>query len=335
MINKSKQLIGLMLLLCIFLSGCSFGLNTDGGPDKPVIGVVIASFDDTWRTGVRNVLYKLAEGKVGMNIWTAENSQDNQNKKVDLLISNKVDVLVVNLVEKSAAPLIIDKAKKADIPVIFFNVEPSQDDLKRWDKVYYVGAKAEQSGTMQGQILVQYFKSNPTKDGIIRYVMIKGPEDHQDAILRTKFSVKAMEEAGLQVKLIAEDLAMWDRAKGQEKMQNFLQAYDGSIDCVIANNDDMALGAIDALKAKGYFKNGKYMPVVGVDNTSTAVKAVKEGTLLGTVLNDAVNQGDALFNLSTVLAKDQEPSKANFSWPITDNKYVWIEYKKITKDNVE
>ncbi|MDP4180296.1 MAG: galactose ABC transporter substrate-binding protein [Bacillota bacterium] len=318
----------------MLLSGCYFSGNSLEGTKKSVIGVIVGSFDDTWRTGMRNELYKLAEGKVDISIWSGYGSQENENKKVDLLIEKKVNVLAVNLVEKTAASTIIEKAKKADIPVVFFNVEPNQEDLKKWDKVYYVGAKAEQSGSMQGQILTQYFKANPTKDGIIRYVMIKGPAEHQDAIMRTKYSVKAMEDAGLKLKLVAEDYGMWQRSKGQEIMQNFLKAYDGSIDCVIANNDDMALGAIDALKTKGYFSNGKYMPVVGVDDTSTAIKALRDGTLLGTVLNDDVGQGDAIYNLSTILADGKVPNKENYSYSITDNRYVWIEYKMINKDNI-
>ncbi len=95
---------------------------------------------------------------------------------------------------------------------------------------------------------------------------------------------------------------MWDRPKAQEKMAAWLTAYAGQIEVVFANNDDMALGAIEALKAAGYFKGGKYMPVVGVDATPPALDALEQGTLLGTVLNDAKNQGKATFDLADSLA---------------------------------
>jgi methyl-galactoside transport system substrate-binding protein len=127
---------------------------------------------------------------------------------------------------------------------------------------------------------------------------------------------------------------MWDRVKGQEKMAAFLAAHGDKIEVVFANNDDMALGAIEALKAAGYFKDGKFMPVVGVDATAPALKALEEGTLLGTVLNDAKNQGKATFNLALVLAKGETPNKDNAGYEITDGKYVWVPYKKITKDNM-
>ena len=164
--------------------------------------------------------------------------------------------------------------------------------------------------------------------------MLKGEPGHQDAEMRTKFAIKAIEDAGFKVEKIAEDTAMWDRVKGQEKMAAFLASSGDKIDVVITNNDDMALGAIEALKARGYFKDGKYMPVVGVDATAPALKALEEGTLYGTVLNDAVNQGKATFNLSNVLADGQVPSKENTGYAITDGKFVWIDYKKITKANI-
>ncbi len=332
-----KGFIVSSLLLGALLSGCS---NSAPAQDTKkdagkTIGVAIYKFDDTFMTGVRNAISKAAEGKAQVDIVDSQNSQPTQNDKVDLFITKKVSALAINPVDRTAAGVIIDKAKKANIPVVFLNREPLPEDMKKWDKVYYVGAKAEQSGTMSGQLLVDYFKAHPTKDGVIRYVMLKGEPGHQDAELRTKFSIKAMEDAGLKVEKIAEDTAMWDRVKGQEKMAAFLAAHGDKIDCVLANNDDMALGAIEALKAKGFFKDGKYMPVVGVDATAPALKALEEGTLLGTVLNDAVNQGKATFSLSHVLAQGQTPSKENTGFEITDGKYVWIDYKKVTKENMK
>lgn len=322
-----------ILILSFFLVGCS-NMKASSINSGKKISIVVATFDDTWRTSVRNQLYSMANDKVTVDIWSADNSQQTQNQKVDLLISRKVDVLAINLVEKSAAAVIIEKARKANIPVIFFNFEPSAEDLKLWDKVYYVGAKGEQSGKMQGEILSDYFKSHPIKDGIIHYVMLKGLEGHQDAISRSKYSIEAMEASGLKVEKLSEDIAGWDREKADEKMKNILEAQGDKIDCVIANNDDMALGAIDALKDKSYFINGKYIPVVGVDATSAALSYIKAGTLLGTVLNDASTQGKAIFNLASVLASSKSPNKENVGYAITDNKYIWIDYKAIVKENI-
>ena len=140
-------------------------------------------------------------------------------------------------------------------------------------------------------------------------------------------------EAISAIEKVAEDTAMWDRVKGQEKMAAFLAANGDKIEAVLANNDDMALGAIEALKAAGYFTGDKYMPVVGVDATAPALQALEQGTMLGTVLNDAENQGKAAVTLASLLAKGEAISKDSVGFEITDNQYVWIPYQKVTKDN--
>ncbi|WP_088186104.1 galactose ABC transporter substrate-binding protein [Desulfosporosinus sp. FKA] len=336
---KATIKVGIILMLAVslFVTGCSKGsLPIINATKKPVIGVVVATFDDTWRTSVRNELYKMGEkNNAEVDIWDSNNSQVTEDQKIDMLLKRKVDALVINLVDTKSATSIIEKAKKANTPVVFFNVEPSANDLSIWDRAYYVGALGEKSGTMQGQILVNYFKSHPTKNGLIRYVMIKGAADHLDAIARTIYSIKAIEDAGFKVEKVAEASAMWERGQAQQKMNAILAAQGDAFDCVIANNDDMALGAIDALKSKGYFVGGKYIPVVGVDAiSSAAINALKEGTLLGTVLNDAVNQGKAIFNLAIVLTKKETPSNDNCGYQITNGKYIWIDYKVITKENI-
>lgn len=330
-----KKFISFLLIavmMTALLAGCA-----GGSSGKVTIGCAIYKFDDTFMTGVRNTISDAAKDKAVVDIVDSQNSQPTQNDKVDLFITKKVSALAINPVDRTAAGVILDKAKKAKIPVVFFNREPLPEDMKKWDKVYYVGAKAEQSGTMEGQILVDYWKAHPeadkNKDGAMQYVMLKGEPGHQDAELRTKFSVKAIEDAGIKTQKLAEDTAMWDRVKGQEKMAAFLASQGEKIEVVITNNDDMALGAIEALKAAGYFKDNKFMPVVGVDATAPALKALEDGTLLGTVLNDAKNQGKATFEIAYQLGLGKVPSKDNIGYDITDGKYVWVPYKKITKEN--
>ncbi|MDF2836452.1 MAG: periplasmic binding protein/LacI transcriptional regulator [Paenibacillus sp.] len=323
-------------------SACSNGGNGGNGGDSggggPKIGVAIYKFDDTFMTGVRNAMSEAAKGKAELDIVDSQNAQPTQNEKVDLFITKKYKSMIINPVDRTAAGVIIDKAKTANTPVVFLNREPLAEDMNKWDKVYYVGAKAEESGTISGQLLVDYWKANPDADkngdGKLQYVLLQGEPGHQDAELRTKFSVQAIQDAGIEVEELQKDTAMWDRVKGQEKMQTFLASHGDKIEAVLANNDDMALGAIEALKAGGYFTGDKYMPVVGVDATAPAIQALQDGTLLGTVLNDAKNQGAASVAIAEALAKGETPTKDNTGFDITDGKYVWIAYKKITKDNV-
>lgn len=316
-------------------SGAAGSPAAAAGASDKTVGVAVYKFDDTFMTAVRNSIQSAAEGKINVDIVDSQNSQPTQNDQVDLFVSKSYAALAINPVDRTAATSILDKAKNANIPVVFFNREPLQEDMQKWDKVYYVGAKAEESGTLQGQIAVDYWKANPNADkngdGKIQYVMLTGEPGHQDAELRTEFSVKAITDAGIQVEELAKDTAMWDRVQGQEKMAAFLGSQGDKIELVLANNDDMALGAIEALKAAGYFSGDKFMPVVGVDATAPAMDALKAKTLVGTVLNDAENQGKATLNLAMILAQGQTPSKDNIGYDITDGKYIWVPYQKVTE----
>ncbi|HPH96893.1 MAG TPA: galactose/glucose ABC transporter substrate-binding protein MglB [Anaerolineaceae bacterium] len=348
--HKSRSimvLLSLLVVVSIILTACAQPTAAaTKAADKPAetakeltAGVAIYKFDDTFMTAVRNTISKEAEGKIKVELVDSQNAQATQNDQVDLFLTKGVTVMAINPVDRTAAGVIIDKAKAKNIPVVFFNREPMQEDMAKWDKVYYVGAKAEESGTFEGQILVDYWKSHPemdkNKDGVMQYVMLKGEPGHQDAELRTKYSIKAIEDAGIKVEKLAEDTGMWDRVKGQEKMSAFIAANGDKIEAVLANNDDMALGAIEALKAAGYFgADKKFMPVVGVDATAPALEALKAGTLLGTVLNDAKNQGKATLMLAYVLAKGETPTKENTGYTITDGKYIWVAYKMILLNNI-
>lgn len=304
---------------------------------KPKIAVMIYKFDDTFMSYVRRTIEASAKDMAELNVVDSQNQQPTQNDQVDQFLVQGYAALAINPVDRSAVSVIIDKVKAKNVPVVFFNREPTAADMAKWDRIYYVGAKAEQSGVLQGELVVDYWKANPgadrNKDGKVQYVMLTGEPGHQDALLRTEHSIKAITAAGLQVEKLAEDTAMWDRVKGQEKMAAFLAAHGDKIEVVLANNDDMALGAIEALKAAGYFTADKFMPVVGVDATPPALDALAKGTLLGTVLNDAKNQGKATFELVHALATGA-PAKTSVA-PISDGKFVWVPYQKVTKANYE
>ncbi len=310
----------------------------------PKIGVAIYKFDDTFMSYVRNQIQSAANGKILLSVQDSQYDQPKQNDQVDQFLAEGDTALAINMVDPSAVSVIIGKAKAKNVPLVLFNREPVAADMAAWDKVYYVGAKAQQSGTYQGQIIADYWKKHPeadlNKDGILQYVMLMGDPSNTDAKYRTEFSIKAVEAAGIKVQKLAEDTAMWDRVKGQEKMAAFLTANPGKIEVVFANNDDMGLGAIEALKAAGYFANGKYMPVVSVDATPPALDAVAQGTLLGTVLNDAVRQGQATFDLAYALASGAADVKTDVApLALADGtvdpagKYVWVPYVMVTKDN--
>ena len=319
-----KKILALALATLMLL-GVAAVVSAEG----PTIGVCVYKFDDTFMTGVRNAITETAEGVADAPIADSQNAQATQNDQVQLYIDQGVDALAINPVDRTACPEISKKVEGKDIPIVYFNREPIAEEMVDFTDWYYVGCRAEESGTMSGQILVEYFKANPTEDGVIHYVMLQGEPGHQDAELRTEFSLKALTDAGFELVEVQKDTGHWNRVEGQDKMTAWLATGD-RIDCVLGNNDDMALGAIEALKAEGYFTEGKYMPVVGVDATAPALEALKEGTLLGTVLNDAVNQGKATLLLAVAAANGDF---SEFPYEIVDEHYVWVPYQMVTEEN--
>ena len=165
-------------------------------------------------------------------------------------------------------------------------------------------------------------------DGILQYVMLEGEPGHQDTLLRSEYAIKPLTENGVKVEKLISGTANWSRAQAASKMKQWYQEYGDSIEAVIANNDDMALGAIDAMQE---MEVSPLPMVVGVDATVPALSALKQGTMVGTVQN-APDMPTVLLQLSLALATGKEiPEEIQ----VQDSHYIWLHYHKITSENVE
>ena len=306
--------------------------------ELPAFGVCIYDGTDTFMASLRLHLETYAHGKARLTVYDSRNDQNLQNDQVEGMLEAGADVLIINPVDRLAAGYLIEKARKRQTPVLFVNKEPLLEDLLLYEHAFYVGADGAQSGRLSGEILAEYFLAHPEADkngdGTVQYVLIKGEPGHQDAELRTQNALKPLQEAGFRVEKLQEDTGMWRRQLAQEKMAGFLLAWGDQIECVISNNDEMALGAINALKAAGYFSGGRFMPVVGVDAISPAIEALRQGSLLGTVFNDGERQAMAAVDLAILLARGEEISADTYSYPITDERFVWIPYQRITREDL-
>lgn len=302
---------------------------------RPTIGVCIYNMDDTFMASLQGVIARLAEGEADMLFYDSQNNQNTQNNQVDELLSRGVDALIVNPVDRTASVYLVQMAMQRDTPIIFINREPLREDLAQYDKAYYVGIDPKQQGYLAGTLVAEYFRAEPKADlngdGKLQLVLFKGEPGHQDAELRTIYALQALSDQGVEVELLSEEVAMWQRVLGQERMAALLNAHGDSIECVISNNDEMALGAIDALKAAGYFSGDKYMPVFGNDATTPAMEALRQGSLYGTVYNNANSQGAAALSLALLLAGGEAVNGDSFSYPMED-KVVYIDSIVFTKD---
>jgi methyl-galactoside transport system substrate-binding protein len=326
----------------LLATGCSSSTSSSAGGSKaklPEVGATIYKFDDNFMSYVRRSMQDAAKGKINLMLNDSQNDQAKQMEQVDTLIAKGAKSLAINLVDPKSAQTIIDKAQPKNIPVIFFNKEPDASVLKGYDKAYYVGTTSSESGVLQGEMIAKAWEANKDKwdknhDGKIQYVLLKGEPGHPDAEARTKFSVQTVKDKGIGMEELAMDTAMWDATKATDKMDAWLAKYGDKIEFVIANNDGMALGAIASLEKAGYFTGGKYMPVVGVDAIPEALDMIKNDKMVGSILNDAQNQGKATVQLATNAAKGKDVL-AGTDWKLDDSKAVRVPYKIITKDNIQ
>lgn len=246
------------------------------------------------------------------------------------MIAQGCDVICVNLVDRTEPVTIIDMAEKEKIPIIFFNRELVEQDLERWDQLYYVGAPALESGIMQGEMAADLFRKNPSVDkngdGIFQYVILEGEMDHQDAIVRTEYAVSTMMEKGVEAEKLGYAIANWNRAQAQTKMTQLLSQYGDQIELVLANNDDMALGAVDALK-EAEIPQEEWPAIFGIDGTDVGQTALSKGELKGTVYNDKEGQAQAMLSLAMQLAAGGSLEDLN----LQDGKYIRLPYKKMEK----
>ena len=336
---RRTALLLALAALALGLCGCA------GGSEPPTIRVGVSLYlqEDTFISTVVQNLEQLARTreealgvKLNLNIADARSSQASQNEQVDRFLQQGCDVICVNLVDRTAAAVIVDKAQAAGVPIIFFNRQPVEEDLDRWDQAYYVGSKADRAGILQGQIVLEAWEKDPAAldrsgDGILQYVMLEGELGHQDALLRTEYCVKTLTAGGAAVEKLDSDNADWIRGQATLQMQQWLETFGDRIEVVFANNDDMALGAIDACLDAG-MTEAELPFIVGVDATPPALEAVAAGTLKGTVQNDAAGQAEGILDLCCALAAGADPASAV---ELEDGKYLWLEYTAVTQENLE
>ena len=310
---------------------------------QPVAGVCWYNFGDTFIANARQTLNDAAAADGTVKVIDADSQNDvaTQTSNMNNFYTQGVNYLVLNNINNNAITELIQQAKEKNVTLIFANSNsPTDEEFAMYDNVYHVSSKAPQSGTIMGEALAKYWQEHPEADrngdGKLNYVMLLGIQGHYDTTVRSEYSVKALNDAGIKTEAVQEVICNYQRADAQNQMASILQARKDDVEAVIACNDDMALGAIEALKAAGFFADdASYIPVVGVDATKVGVEAIKDGTMLCTALNNPVILGNSVYNLMKLLSEGKELTQENLGMDgvTVEGHHIYISYVGITKDN--
>ena len=301
--------------------------------DNAKIGISIYQFTDNFMTLYRTELVRYLTEDLGFNpdnviVQDGKNDQAEQTNQINNFITDQVDVMILNLVQSSSAPQVTDMCNEAGIPVVYINRQPDETESDRWAsdglKATYIGADARQSGTFQGEEILETENNGDINgDGKVSYIMVQGDPENIDAQYRTEYSIKALTDAGVEVDELLLQRGDWDQAKGQQIVQDALTQYGDDVEVVFCNNDAMALGALQAIQAAGRTV-GKDIYLVGVDALTDAVQNIVDGNFTGTVFNDYFSQAQGAANLAVKFLKGEEVDPVNM-----------VDYVKVTADNAQ
>ena len=356
-----KKLIALALALALCLT-MVIGVAS---ADEAVVSWY--TFGDVYLTSVRTALDAAVVEK-GVNVTDKDSNanQQTQTDDINTALVTGANAIVINLVESGAigtAENLLNTVAAQGVPAVFFNRAVSTDDAEAkalfdsYEKSVFIGTKFEEAGMMQGTMIGEYVLEHYDEidlngDGVISSVMFKGDEANQEAILRTKYGVENADavltaagkpalqyyDAAATTKYLVDMNGTWSNTASFEYMSTILAQYNEAngnmVELVICNNDDMALGAINALTNVGYntgVEGDKVIPVFGVDATDAAKELIAAGRMTGTIKQDAVGMADAVATITAnLIAGKDKFDGLNEHYNVIDGWMVTIPYAVYT-----
>ncbi|WP_288395979.1 substrate-binding domain-containing protein [uncultured Vagococcus sp.] len=301
----------ILLLAVVLLGACGKG-DAGKSESKMTVGYAINNLNDTFQTYILEAAKdKAKENDMNIRVENAKEDLIAQQDQVNTLIQNGVDALIVVPVDTSAMDPITKAAQNADIPLIYVNRNPYAGKEDKMPKnVYYVGSEEITAGIMQMEFIGEKL------GGKGNIAILMGILGNEGAMKRTEGVEQVIKEKYPEMKVLNKETAEWQRDKAIAVTENWISTYGKDINAVIANNDEMALGALQAAKKN----NRSDMLIIGTDAIPDAIEAVEKGELAGTVFQDAKGQGGGAIDV--LVNKDKAES------------VTYVPFQLITKDNV-
>ncbi|MDR3597978.1 galactose ABC transporter substrate-binding protein [Clostridium sp.] len=296
-------------------------INTQVSSEKKIkAAVILFNFDDPYMSLVHKNLETI-ENKPGNYVqytfYDGKRNQDIQNEIIDSAIQDDYDLFIVNLVslDKSTVESLINKVKQKNIPIILFNAEPFiVEPVKSYNRAVIIATNAMESGILEGNRIIDEWNSHKDTmdrngDGILQYYMLKGPENNTETVARSMYSISTINNAGVKTQEVISTFCNWDEKCAKDYTEALFLRYGDKIEAIIANNDAMAIGAIQALQSYGYNEGdkSKNIPVFGIDGIAEAIDLINKGIMAGTVFQDPNETSEALYKVGKNLVYNLNP----------------------------
>lgn len=296
-------------------------VSVAGGASAETIGVSIAQFNDNFATVIRNemIAYAGTLDGVTLQMEDAQNDVARQLDQINNFTASGVDAIIVQPVDTSATQAMSDAALSAGVPMVYLNREPINIDSLP-DNQALVASDERESGTLEMLEACRLFKESGKTEASIYVIM--GELSNQAAVQRTQDVLDVIDgpDCGVRISIIDRQTSNWQREQAQNLMTNWLSTatpFDG----VIANNDESAIGAIQAIRASGI--DVKPYVIGGIDATQDGLQAMRAGDLDVTVFQDAAGQGKGSLDAALALARGEEMEQK-----------VFIPFQLVTPDNI-
>lgn len=342
-----KKLLSVLMAAVMVAGVGGVGAAQVKADDEKILGAGIYSASDNFNSYIGKAITNACDGIFKTNIEDGQNDQSTQNNQVDTMLAKGASAVAVSVCDVTAAPTLIQKCKDAgNVPIIFFNKEITDYDvINSYENAYQVtSAGGDYGASIQAQMVIDYWKEHPEMDkngdGKLQLVYLMGDPGHTASQPRCDYLKSTIEDAGIEIDLLAEDTGMWVTATAKEKMDAWVSKYGDEIECCVAGNDAMALGALSAVEAAGFNTDGeessKYIPIYGIDALPEILSKIESGEITGSVLQDAKTQGQTIVKMAENLTSGKDAVDGIEGVEVEEEaKAVRVPYQAITKDNLD
>lgn len=315
---KTKSCFSILAFILLICSCSKKNQSLQTGSDEktvqgqPVVGFLVRNTDEPFlQEYTANITKIAAERNVNVRIMDADGDEKTQNDQLDVLIAQGIDDFVIIPQTCESTNRIAKKIAAAGGCVCFSNIQPTIAALKVNDRIYFASSPEMECGEIQAELLVDYFKKNPSKikDKQINLLFIDGMRDHPAQIYRRKGLLAQFDALGYKVTIVDEVFADWSASLAQPAMDRWLSLYSGKFNAVVAENDDMAIGAVASMLAKNYTDTPDgitdvdgdglvlKVPIIGVDGVDEALESINKKQLYATVIQNSALQAATALDL--------------------------------------